>query len=311
MLKKLQKKASMDISLLLLYAALFLGLLFKSKLTVSAMLRGLSICAFTVIPSLFPFMVLSELLTHSSAAWRLLRRPSSLFSRLFKLPSCAFFAFLFGSLCGFPIGARTVSMLFEGDAISERDAARLLIFCNNTGPAFVVAAIGGTLLGSVKIGTLLYAAQILSALLLAFFTIPQGQYPIKTESSFPLEKRSFSDAVSNSAFAALKVVGFITFFSTVSAFISDLLKNGLLLCVICSFLEVGSASYSIAGAEIGLLLKLLLLSFSVSFAGLSVHLQAKAFFKKLPVRFYIYLLGKLCHGILSTLLTLLLFVLFT
>lgn len=311
MLKKLRNRENIDVVILFLYSFLFFGLLFHAETTVKAMLRGLSICAFTVIPSLFPFMVLSELLTHSATAGRLLKRPASLFSKVFKLPPSAFFAFLFGSLCGFPIGARTVAILFQKGAISQKEAARLLVFCNNTGPAFVVAGIGSTLLGSVKIGLLLYAAQILSAVFLAFFATPRHLSNAFKAVPFQLERRSLAEAISNSAVAALKVVGFISFFSTISILVSDFLKNELLLCIISSFLEVGFATFTVANTGFSLVLKLALLSFSISFAGLSVHLQARAFFEEFPVRFYIYLFGKLCHGVLSALLTLLLFPLFT
>ena len=105
--------------------------------------QGLRLCVKTVIPSLFPFMVISELLVSSGIGAALLRPVSSVFKKVFKLPDTGCCAVLLGMLCGFPVGARcAVSALSTGE-LNREEAERVLLFSTNPSSAFLINAVGG------------------------------------------------------------------------------------------------------------------------------------------------------------------------
>lgn len=92
-----------------------------------------------MIPSLFPFMVLSGFLLRSGLSKSLSGFVYPILGVLFRLsPDCIYVIFM-GFLCGFPMGANIVSESLTLHKISKREAELLLSFCNNIGPAYFLS----------------------------------------------------------------------------------------------------------------------------------------------------------------------------
>ena len=94
-------------------------ILHNADVAVEYMGRGLVLCARTVIPSLFPFMVISELLVQSGAGEALGRIFSRLMRGVFGLSGAGSTAVVLGSLCGFHVGDRTAVSLLDRNRISK------------------------------------------------------------------------------------------------------------------------------------------------------------------------------------------------
>ena len=124
------------------------------------------------------------------------------------------------------------------------------------------------------------------------------------------KSRSVADAIASSALTSVKIVGFIAFFSVITALLEKSIENSFLLCIISSFLEIGSAVNRITGSALPLVTKLLLCAFAVSFAGISVHFQTHSVFSIFPIGRLKYVGIKLLHGILTALIVFLLLPLF-
>ncbi|MEI3013654.1 MAG: hypothetical protein V8T36_02195 [Ruthenibacterium lactatiformans] len=122
-------------------------------------LRGLSVCYETVIPALFPFLVLSRLLLESRAASALglLLRPDTRLLGLHSPKAPA--AMLCGVLGGFAGGAKAVDVLYRTGELTAAEAALLLVCTIGSGPGFVVSSVGALMLGSAGAGWLLLGAQ--------------------------------------------------------------------------------------------------------------------------------------------------------
>ena len=84
---------------------------------------------------------------------------------LFRLPGCAGSALLLGLVGGYPIGARTAAELYTSGALTRQEAERLLTFCNNSNPVFLVSVLGSGVFGSVRTGLWLWLIHVCSALL--------------------------------------------------------------------------------------------------------------------------------------------------
>ncbi len=284
---------------------LLLVLLIFAQPMLAALQAGLYLCARTVIPSLFPFMVLSSLLirlapTHALPGGRL-------FEKLFRIRGVGLFAFFIGALCGFPLGARTVADLYASGHLSKKEAERLAALSNNTGPAFCVAGVGVSLFGSPRIGWLLYGIQILSALLVAFlFARASGPPSFKEKGGQAVTPSplSLSESIYSASITLLSITGTILFFSALCA-LPKLFLPPTAFALLSSFLEIGNATAA-AGAlspSIGIPIAAL----AISFSGLSVHLQAAAVLKARGLSTLPCLYHKLLCGVLSFFLALLLF----
>lgn len=113
-------------------------LLFKSKECIQLSSNGLLIWYRNMIPSLFPFMVLSGFLIRSGLSVKIGQWLHPLLGSLFRLPPQMLYAIFMGFLCGFPMGAKLVSDMLEQKQITKKEGAYLLAFCNNIGPLYIL-----------------------------------------------------------------------------------------------------------------------------------------------------------------------------
>ena len=151
----------------------------NSDAAIEYMGQGLTLCARTVIPSLFPFMVVSELLVSSGAGEALGRLFAGIMRRIFGLSGAGASAVFLGSMCGFPVGARTAVALLDRNAISKEECEHLLTFVSNPSSAFLITAVGVSLYGSRRLGVILYCVVLGCGLLtglLARFLLGRGVF---------------------------------------------------------------------------------------------------------------------------------------
>ena len=184
-------------------------------------LKALTLCAGTVIPSLFPFMTVTALLVRLGFGQWLAPHTAGLMAPLFRLPGCASSALLLGLVGGYPIGARTAAELYASGALTRAEAERLLTFCNNSNPVFLISVLGVGVFGSVRAGLWLWllhiAAALLTGLLLRGHGTDRRSVPPAISFQAPSLSGAFVSAVRDSASGMLSVCAFVTLFYVLAA----------------------------------------------------------------------------------------------
>lgn len=133
-MKILAKNLLLSATLLLLGACFLL----QAEETADFAYIGLQTWFESMIISLFPFMVLMNLLIETGLTTSFVK-PFSLFLKpIFRNTEDAFFVMLFGFLCGFPLGARCAVSLYKKGRISGENAQYLMTFSNNMGPSYML-----------------------------------------------------------------------------------------------------------------------------------------------------------------------------
>jgi len=116
-------------------AAGMLVLILDGKTALLGAKAGLELALYTVVPALFPFFFLSQLMTGALLGTRsLLLSP---IGRLFGIPKGTEALLVTGFLGGYPAGAQSVHAAFEAGQLPGEDANRMLSFCSNAGPSFL------------------------------------------------------------------------------------------------------------------------------------------------------------------------------
>ena len=138
-------------------ALLCLGLLSRPQAAAQGFADGARLCVGSLLPALFPFMVVCELLVGMALPKALLRPQARLLGLQSEDTAAALLASWLG---GYAVCARLTAQLRVAGRISARDAALLMMLGCCSGPGFVVGYIGGLLLGSTSLGALLYAGQL-------------------------------------------------------------------------------------------------------------------------------------------------------
>ena len=135
-----------------------------SNTAVKSALDGLILWASIVVPSLFPFFTASELMnsTGFTRAAGVLLEP--VMRPFFNVPGCASFALALGVTSGYPVGAKITADLRKNGSLTKLEAERLLAFTNNSGPLFIIGAVGTGMFGSASIGLFLFICHLLSCI---------------------------------------------------------------------------------------------------------------------------------------------------
>lgn len=150
-----------------------LVLILDGKTALQGAKEGVELCLRTLIPSLFPFFVLSILLTASLTGLRIpLLRPVG---KACHIPAGMEFLLAIGLLGGYPVGAQNVAQAYRTGHLSRRDAQRLLAFCNNAGPAFLFGIIG-PFFSSPRVPWILWGIHMLSTLIVGMI-LPAEEAP--------------------------------------------------------------------------------------------------------------------------------------
>ena len=268
-----------------IFLILILFLIFPYEISKEAG-DALSMCLTKVIPSLFPFMVVTDILG------KRLRSDNPFFkviSKIFKISESGAFILFSATVCGYPSGARLISEKYENNEITKSEANHLMLFINNCGPSFAISTVGGMMLGNVKIGGIIYLSHILSSMTigitLSFFP------PLIKKTSIKRDKIPFSKAfvasLSDSFSAVLKVTAVIVFFSAflkifdifkITSYISPEFSG-----ILKGMVEMTGGLKILSKAMIPLRIKMMFSSFLITFGGISVFFQLKTFLKDIKI----------------------------
>lgn len=135
-----------------------------SKSNLSAAKSGLLLWANNVVPSLLPFFIATELLSHTNIVSKIGKLLNPIMRPIFNIPGCGAYAFIMGIISGYPIGAKIVSNFKEEGLCTNEEAERMLAFTNNSGPLFIIGTVGITFFGNSLIGSLLFITHLLACI---------------------------------------------------------------------------------------------------------------------------------------------------
>lgn len=249
-------------------------------------------CAEILIPSVFPFMVLTNLLISCNfdrIIGHIIKRP---FEAVFHLNSNLASAYFLGLIAGFPQGAYAICNIYNKGGCTKDEAEQALCFCNNTGPAFAIAAIG-TMYNDIRTGITVYILQICISILYGIITRPRS---ISQSSYTPIEKKTdlsvIPHAITSSVIPMLNICAYVVIFSLISALITILPLPVYIKGFVLSLCEISSATAYIARYS----LPIAFTGFALLWSGICVHMQTySAVMRDFSIKKYC--IGKLIQGI--------------
>ena len=275
------KQVKSILSLIFPCAAMLI-LILDSRIALQGAQQGLELCMQTVIPSLFPFFVVSILLTGTLSGRQIgLLRPICRFCRL---RSGSANLLLIGILGGYPVGAKCIYEAWKQGQITRTEAQRCLGFCNNAGPAFIFGMCG-SLFSNPWMGWILCGIHIISALLVGHI-LPENR-TVSTGTCVP-QHITLVQAVGKAITAILSVCGWVVLFRVILAFCQRWFM-WLLPTLWCSvwmgILELANGCINLAAvASEGV--RLILCAAYLGFGGLCVALQTASVVGELGTGMY-------------------------
>lgn len=313
-----------------MFLAFTICLILFSNNNLIAAQNGLVLLATSVVPTLFPFFVATELLCQTNFTYIMGKLLNKFMKPIFNVPGEASVAILLGTISGYPVGAKVVCNLKKQKIISKIEAERLIAFTNNSGPLFILGTVGIALFKNKHIGFILLISHILASLTVGYcfrfwkknkleVNFRETKFnskltPLKISDIGEILGSSIGKAVSS----ILSIGGFVVLFSVI---LSILENSGILNIITSIFTQIGiveNISTSIITGFIELtngvnlsamlyqnlpLLSILITSFLLGFGGISVLLQVYSIICKENISIKPYLYGKLLQGIFASVFT--------
>lgn len=286
---------------------------------------GLRFCTNTLVPALFPFMVLSSLIVKTGMSEKIGKVLAPVVKILFRLPACTAATILLSFVGGYPTGAIGVNELYRQGKISRSQAEQILLFAVCAGPAFILSAVCSGFANNAVVGPIMLASHIISALILgivAGFLYSSS----KSLGSVPdIRRQSFSYAIVgaclDASHAIFNMCSFVILFSALLSIInqSNIFNSifklldffgvppAIINIMLPTVLEVTNGCSAIlknrAPTE--------LLAFALSWAGVCVHFQIFSIAESINFSKLKFIFFRATHGILAAVISHFLFYIFS
>ena len=225
---------------------------------------------------------------------------------------------IFAGICGgYPLGAQTVAELYLSGQTGKDEAERLLLFCNNSGPSFLVGVIGSSLFGSRAAGLLLYGIHICAAAMCGvLFRRGEFSAAAAVPSGMPSVSEALVASVRQAVSAVLSVCGFVVCFcvlaalpdalglwDTAAAFLSRLsgCETQDLRALLIGLVELSSGIGALRGLPLTRA-RFVLVAFLSGWGGLSVQFQSLAVLAETDLRARPVFVGRLLSALIAALL---------
>lgn len=306
------KKACYTILVLLLVLFLF----FRPIQAVEASTTGLLLWFHTIIPTLLPFIILSNIIIRLDAMSYLTWFLSPILTRLLGISKNGCYAVITGFLCGYPMGSKVTADLVLERQISPVEGQYLLSFCNNVSPMFIISFIVTVTLKDpsliIPFLVILYAAPLFTAFVLNPFYRRKmraaGQPNQKKKASrLQINFKIIDTSIMNGFETVTKLGGYIILFAIIAGMVSSLpLSSAWMKSLFTGIFEITNGIQAIALTELSFPLRCLMILCVTSFGGLSSIAQTESMIKDSGLSILRYIGAKL----MSTGITLLLAVLF-
>lgn len=277
---------------------------------VSTCFNGFTIWAESVLPSLFPFMIVTAILIKTGVA-DVAAKPFSRVCNKVKLPRAAFPLFLMSVCSGYPAGSRMLGEYYSNGLISDNDCKKLAPLCSTAGPLFITGTVGYKAFGGGSAGAKLMCACLISVISTSIIYALLSKDKPRERKPLPNAVRQ-ADVLYDSFYGAVIAVcmagGFIAFFFTLSQVLSDFKIFSPLTFALSPAFGEGCASAFLSGlceatggcfalARSGGVFALPLAGFLVTFGGASIIAQQMCYLNKCAVKAGYFIIFKFVQGV--------------
>ncbi len=322
---KIKSKNFLDKLIIVLILAVCLIFISNPSCYSSCCLNAISVWAFKVLPVLFPFFIFTKIIVALISPKQ--TKLDKLFSKIYHTPATSSTIYLLSVLSGYPMGAKLICSMYERGIYSTDDAKQMMSFCSVSGPMFIVGTVGVAVFGSVRVGYVILAANIIASLLngLIYRGKNREQTQIKLEETAPS-----SSLLADSVYDSLKSILLVGAYMVLAFLMIDLMNNThifslvtKLICGIFSIKNCQSVNAVLAGifeitrgvidiqaSGCPLQISAVIASGLIGFGGISILLQSLTFLKTLKIKTSSIVLQKITQGMFACLVALPLSLLF-
>lgn len=285
------------------------------KSAIDSILNGTTLFMKSVFPTLFPFLILTNILIRYGGITIFGKLFGKILSKPLRISNNSIFPLLVSFICGYPLGTKYLNDLYNDGLIKENEFRRMVNIASNASPLFIIGTVGVSMLENKALGYMLLIANYLSCIIVSFFIPYKKDNPIHKASQTTNTKNNFGEALKLALENAIKtcaiVGGFIILFSLIKEILINNVYTQILLkdfpiikSLIVGFFEITNGISLLIPSSISMPLKLGLISAFCSFGGICILLQCYSFvYKNEAFKLNRYIFFKFVQAIISFIIT--------
>ena len=283
---------------------LMLEVLIQKELVFDTIAYSLNVWVKNLLPSMFPFFVISGILVEYHITNYIPKWIKKTFCLLFGVKESLITIFFLSCFSGFPSNARITRMMYDRKEINAIEASHALVFTHFSNPIFILNTVAIFFLRQEKYGYLILISHFLGNVILGIVT-RKSEYFEYIDYTEKLEKsQSFSKILIQSIRSAidtsLLILGTLTCFLIFSTIIIHKFSFNLYSGVIIKgVLEITMGLKELALLNISDIYKIVISSCLLSFGGLSVHLQVLSQIVDTDISYQPFFVARIFHAIIS------------
>lgn len=283
-------------------AFLIINIILFTDRMISAAYNTLLLWFNTVIPSLFPFMVISSWLDFNVHTHKTILDKITI--RLFGVPSSLMSIFIIGTLSGYPAGANLISGLYNNKRITKDTAEHLLAFCNNAGTVFIVSAVASSMLKDRYAAVFFIVITAFSALATGIaynFAFPAKDTDFYSSTNINHDSTPIGTAIMTAVKAILTIGGCMVFFSVITEAVTGLIPDirSINYGIVSGIFEFTRGISLIAAENSDKRFTYSIIVGLLSWGGLSVHLQTATVISSNKINIIKYVMCKAFSSFVS------------
>ena len=297
-----------NLLIIIILLFIFFEILFNKLIIINTVMESLNIWVKAIIPSLFPFFVISDLLITYNFIDYIPNKIKKYICRLLNISDSALSILILSMVSGFPSNGRNTHNLYNKGKISKEEASYILMYTHFSSPVFILTTCSLIYLRSEKLGIILllshYLSNVIIGILFRNINNPSlDNFTIKEHKSqnFTI---NLIKSIRSSIDSLLLILGILTVFLIISSLIINIIHSNLYTsAIIRSILEMTLGLKYIANLNISMMHKVILFSAILSFGGLSVHMQVMAQIVEDKISCKYYLIGRIFQVLFSIILS--------
>lgn len=296
------------ISLIIL---LFSCLIYKT-LVFNTISYSLNIWVNTLIPSMFPFFVIADILINYGITNYIPNFITNILCKFFNISKTCASIFLLSLISGFPSSARNIKNYYKKGFLSLEEANHILLFTHFSNPMFILSTVAVFFLNNAKYGYVILLAHYLGNFIIGILIRNKSTIDNKNYTKEKYICQNFSKVLINSIKSSidtlLLILGTLTSFLIVSSFVIEFFNFPLYAgAILKGILEITMGLKSLSLLNISDIYKVVISTMFISFGGLSVHLQVISQIVDTDIKYIKFFVVRIYHAIISGILSYLFF----
>lgn len=298
------KNKILDLIVVISFVILLFSILVNKQLVFDTITYSLNIWVNTLIPSMFPFFVISDVLINYNITEYIPKFITKIFSRIFNINKVCTTIFFLSLISGFPSGARNIRNYYDKGLLSLEEANHILLFTHFSNPMFILTTVALFFLGNEKYGYIILISHYLGNFIIGILLRNKSTMDIKNYTKDITICQNFSktliSAIKSSIDTLLLILGTLTSFLIVSYQVINFFDLPMYQgTILKGILEMTMGLKDLSLLNISDVYKVVISVMFISFGGLSVHMQVISQIVDTEIKYTNFLVARIYHAIIS------------